>query len=50
MRWVEAAASKEAARDLLARLGLAPRPPPAPHPPPLGQLALPFRALKPFTR
>jgi hypothetical protein len=43
MRWMEAAASKEAARDLLARLGLAPRPPPpAPKPPPLGQLALPF--------
>ncbi len=42
MRWMEAAATAEAARDLLARLGLAPRPPPAPHPPPLGQLKLPL--------
>ena len=42
MRWMEAAASAEAARDLLARLGLAPRPRPAPHPPPLGQLKLPL--------
>jgi hypothetical protein len=42
MRWVEAAATAEAARDLLARLGLAPRPPPAPKSPPFGQLALPF--------
>ncbi len=42
MRWMEAAATAEAARKLLARLGLGPRPPPAPNPPPLGQLALPF--------
>jgi hypothetical protein len=42
MRWVEAATSKDAARDLLARLGLGPRPPPAPTPHPLGQLELPF--------
>jgi hypothetical protein len=42
MRWAEAAASKDEARDLLARLGLGPRPPPAPKPPPLGQLTLPF--------
>jgi len=42
MRWVEAAPNAESARDLLARLGLGPRPPPAPKPPPLGQLALPF--------
>jgi hypothetical protein len=42
MRWVEAAATRESARDLLARLGLAPRPPPAPSAQPLGQLALPF--------
>jgi hypothetical protein len=42
MRWIEAAASAESARELLARLGLAARPPPAPKPPPLGQLELPF--------
>lgn len=43
MRWAEAAATREAARDLLARLGLGARPPPpAAHPPPLGQLKLPF--------
>ena len=42
MRWLAAAASKDAARDLLARLGLAPRPPPIAHPPPLGQLELPL--------
>ena len=42
MRWLEAAATREGARDLLARLGLGPRPPPAPRPPPLGQLSLAF--------
>jgi hypothetical protein len=42
MRWVEAAATREAACDLLARLGLGPRPPPVPVPPPFGQLRLPF--------
>jgi hypothetical protein len=42
MRWLEAAATRESARDLLARLGLGPRPPPLPKPPPPGQLALPF--------
>jgi hypothetical protein len=43
MRWVEAAAAAESARDLLARLGLGARPPPpANMPPPLGQLVLPF--------
>jgi hypothetical protein len=42
MRWVEAAASRDAARNLLARLGLAPRPPPASHAPPLAQLKLPL--------
>ena len=42
MRWVEAAATREAAGDLLARLGLAPRPPPARPFVPLGQLELPF--------
>jgi len=43
MRWVEAAATAEAARALLVRLGLAARPPPAPPPaPPLGQLELPL--------
>lgn len=41
MRWMEAAGTQEAARDLLARLGLGPRPPPAPRPHPLGQLELP---------
>ena len=39
---LELALDAEAARKLLARLGLGPRPPPAPKPPPLGQLALPF--------
>jgi hypothetical protein len=42
MRWVEAARTKEAARHLLARLGLGPRPPPARPFVPLGQLVLPF--------
>jgi hypothetical protein len=42
MRWVEAAATRESARDLRARLGLGPRPPPAPRLHPLGQLELPF--------
>ena len=42
MRWVEAARTPEAARHLLARLGLGPRPPPARPFVPLGQLELPF--------
>ncbi len=40
MRWMQAATTGEDARELLARLGLAPRPPPTP--PPLGQLQLPL--------
>jgi hypothetical protein len=44
MRWVEAARTREAAADLLGRLGLAPRPPPAAPLPPLGQLTLGFRS------
>jgi len=44
MRWLEAATEQDAVARLLAKHGLAPRPPPAPHRPvPLGQLALPFR-------
>jgi hypothetical protein len=43
MRWMEAAATAEAAERLLARLGRAPQPPPAAQGPPRGQLALPFR-------
>jgi Putative transposase/Transposase zinc-binding domain len=42
MRWVEAAATREGAHDLLARLGLGPRPPPARPFVPLAQLGLPF--------
>jgi hypothetical protein len=42
MRWVQAATTPEDARHLLARLGLAPRPPPTAPPPPLGQLKLPL--------
>jgi hypothetical protein len=44
MRWVEAARTPEAAADLLGRLGLAPRPPPAAPLQPLGQLTLGFRS------
>lgn len=42
MRWLEAAKTREAACDLLARLGLGPRPPPSGPTPSLGQLVLPF--------
>jgi hypothetical protein len=42
MRWLEAASTPEQARHLLARLGVAPRPPPRRPAPPLGQLTLPF--------
>jgi hypothetical protein len=42
MRWFSAAKTPEAARELLARLGLAARPPPLRMPPPLGQLELPL--------
>jgi hypothetical protein len=40
-RWLDAAATPAAAARLLAKLGLAPQPPPAAPRPPLGQLALP---------
>ena len=42
MRWVQAATDRHAARELLARLGLGPRPPPAQPGTPHGQLSLPF--------
>lgn len=42
MRWLQAAKTPEAARDLLARLGLAPRPPPVLPAKALGQLELPL--------
>jgi len=42
IRWVEAAKTAETARDLLARLGLGPRPPPTRHAPAFGQLELPL--------
>jgi hypothetical protein len=43
MRWVEAATEPTATARLLAKHGLAPRPPPEPPPPmALGQLPLPF--------
>ena len=43
MRWLEAATTREASARLLAKLGLAPQPPPAPNRAPPGQLDLPFR-------
>jgi hypothetical protein len=42
MRWVQAATTREAACELLARLGLGPRPPPAQPRTSHGQLTLPF--------
>jgi hypothetical protein len=42
MRWVEAAASRKSAARLLAKLGLAPQPPPEHAPTPFGQLGLSF--------
>jgi len=43
MRWLEAATKKDAVARLLAKHGLAPRPPPEPHRfAPFGQLELPF--------
>jgi hypothetical protein len=42
MCWVESANTSEAARDLLARLGLGPSPPPLRPCAPLGQLVLPL--------
>jgi len=43
MRWVEAATKKDAIGRLLAKHGLAPRPPPESVLTPVGQLPLPFR-------
>ena len=43
MRWADAATTPKSAARLLAKLGLAPQPPPVPTPPVPGQLALPFR-------
>ncbi len=42
MRWVEAATAPNDVARLLAKHGLAPRPPPAKTTPTIGQLALPF--------
>jgi hypothetical protein len=42
MRWAEVARTESAARRLMAKLGLAPHPPPTPPAAPLGQLSLPF--------
>jgi hypothetical protein len=42
MRWAEVARTESAARRLMAKLGLAPQPPPARQATPLGQLSLPF--------
>jgi hypothetical protein len=42
MRWVEAASTRKASARLLAKLGLAPQPPPASRSDPPGQLDLPF--------
>ena len=42
MRWLQAATTRDAASQLLARLGLAPQPPPAPRRTPAGQLTFPF--------
>jgi hypothetical protein len=42
MRWMEAATTPQQAQRLLAKLGLAPQPPPDPRPVPIGQLKLPF--------
>jgi hypothetical protein len=42
MRWAEAAKTTRAALRLMAKLGLAPHPPPNTPATPLGQLSLPF--------
>jgi len=42
MRWLEAATTEQAATALLAKLGLAPQPPPTPPPVLFGQLRLRF--------
>jgi len=42
MRWLEAATTEQAATALLAKLGLAPQPPPTPPPVSFGQLRLRF--------
>jgi hypothetical protein len=43
MRWADAAATRKSAARLLAKLGLAPQPPPEPRPVALAQLTLPFQ-------
>jgi len=43
MRWVEAAATPKSAARLLAKLGLAPQPPPEPLMFAPAELRLPFR-------
>jgi len=42
MRWLEAATTEQAATALLAKLGLAPQPPPTPPPVLFGQLRFGF--------
>jgi len=42
MRWLEAATAEQAATSLLAKLGLAPQPPPTPPPVLFGQLRFGF--------
>jgi len=42
MRWLEAATTEQAATSLLAKLGLAPQPPPTPPPVSFWQLRLNF--------
>ncbi len=42
MRWLEAATTEQAAASLLAKLGLAPQPPPAPPRVLVGQLRFGF--------
>ena len=42
MRWLEAATTEQAATSLLAKLGLAPQPPPAPPQVSFGQFRLKF--------
>jgi hypothetical protein len=42
MRWAEVAKTESSARRLMAKLGLAPHPPPTRPATPLGQLSLPL--------